>query len=71
MGIPEFMFNPNYIRAASRALNANKLRDLKSYLLLCPMCTNGIIAFRDEHSFKEWMISGLCQECQDGVFDNG
>ena len=24
--------------------------------------------FRDESSFEEWMISGLCQDCQDDLF---
>ena len=38
---------------------------------VCPMC-NGKINFesdfRDEVSFKEFKISGLCQMCQDNFF---
>lgn len=36
----------------------------------CPTCGNGINAddFRDELSVKEFGISGMCQECQDGTF---
>ena len=39
----------------------------------CPFClkyvVSGIESFKDLNSFKEFKISGLCQECQDSVFD--
>lgn len=31
-------------------------------------CGKPIEGFRDELSFKEYRISGLCQNCQDSVF---
>ena len=34
----------------------------------CVWCCGVISQLRDELSFKEWKISGLCQECQDKVF---
>lgn len=37
----------------------------------CPLCDKVInlnIEFRDKLSFKEFQISGLCQDCQDDVF---
>jgi len=34
----------------------------------CPICKNKIGVFKDTLSEKEYRISGLCQECQDGVF---
>lgn len=36
----------------------------------CPFCQKEIDPdeFRDERSKTEFGISGLCQECQDGVF---
>ena len=34
----------------------------------CVMCDNVIGNFRDFISMKEYGISGLCQDCQDGVF---
>jgi hypothetical protein len=37
----------------------------------CPMCANPIGEFRDELSVKEFKISGMCQNCQDEVFDGG
>jgi hypothetical protein len=33
------------------------------------MCANPIGEFRDELSVKEFKISGMCQSCQDEVFD--
>jgi hypothetical protein len=37
----------------------------------CPMCRKPIDPneFRDELSRKEFGISGMCQECQDSVFN--
>ena len=37
---------------------------------LCVICDTSIVHgdFRDAISKKEYGISGLCQECQDGVF---
>lgn len=37
----------------------------------CPICGKKIIGFRDALSLKEFRISGMCQECQDGVFGAG
>ena len=36
----------------------------------CPFCLREVDAgsFRDRESLREYMISGLCQECQDKVF---
>lgn len=36
---------------------------------LCPQCGNDIDGFRDMFSLKEFEVSGLCQECQDRIFD--
>jgi hypothetical protein len=33
-------------------------------------CGKAVGPFRDRLSLKEYTISGLCQECQDKVFDN-
>ena len=35
---------------------------------LCPICKSGITDFTDALSYKEFLISGLCQSCQDLVF---
>lgn len=34
----------------------------------CPSCRKPIGEFRNEVSKKEYLISGLCQKCQDSVF---
>jgi formylmethanofuran dehydrogenase subunit E len=36
---------------------------------VCPICQKPVGAFRDARSEKEFHISGLCQACQDVVFD--
>lgn len=37
----------------------------------CPLCSAKVEMreFRDEISVREFKISGLCQKCQDDVFD--
>lgn len=37
----------------------------------CPFCNKDIIMsrFRDERSRREYKITGLCQVCQDDMFD--
>ena len=36
----------------------------------CVFCKGEASSFRDPLSEKEYTISGLCQDCQDSVFDN-
>ena len=36
----------------------------------CMMCRGPATEFKDELSIKEFTISGLCQKCQDSVFDS-
>lgn len=38
---------------------------------LCPACKDPIRTedFKDPLSFKEYNISGLCQKCQDSIFE--
>ena len=38
---------------------------------ICPMCGVGISEndFRDAVSLREWKISGMCQDCQDEIFN--
>lgn len=36
---------------------------------LCPTCGQPIGPFRDKLSEKEYGISGMCQACQDKVFN--
>ena len=37
----------------------------------CPICKKDMTGekFKDEISVKEFQISGLCQVCQDDIFD--
>jgi hypothetical protein len=36
---------------------------------ICVLCRKPAVEFRDALSQKEYRISGMCQTCQDGVFD--
>jgi len=36
---------------------------------ICVSCGSGKGVFRDDLSWTEYMISGMCQKCQDSVFD--
>ena len=40
---------------------------------VCVSCKKEVTSesFRDETSLKEYTISGLCQECQDMIFNEG
>lgn len=53
-----------------RTLGFNKEVD-RVELSCCPFCKDPVKMedFRDELSRKEWTISGLCQKCQDDVFN--
>ena len=35
---------------------------------ICPFCRKKIGEFKDELSKKEYLISEICQECQDSIF---
>ena len=35
----------------------------------CVTCGKEVTGFKDELSRKEYRISGMCQNCQDGTFD--
>ena len=37
----------------------------------CPLCGIDIVVseFKDKLSYKEFLISGMCQKCQDDFFD--
>lgn len=34
-----------------------------------PLCNKRVEGFDDELSLKEYIISGICQECQDSFFE--
>jgi len=59
--------NQDIMRAAGMGDFVDKVNEGK-----CPWCGStklGREDFKNEISFKEFGISGLCQECQDGFFE--
>lgn len=36
----------------------------------CVTCKCEVLGFRDWLSYQEWQISGMCQSCQDSVFES-
>lgn len=47
-----------------------KSREIQIASKLCMVCDGDADTFRDELSIKEYSISGMCQQCQDSVFDS-
>jgi hypothetical protein len=37
----------------------------------CVICKNKVTPFKNELSAKEYEISGMCQSCQDDIFESG
>lgn len=37
----------------------------------CPLCNHSIGQFRNEQSEQEYLVSGLCQTCQDDIMGEG
>lgn len=52
------------VDSLARALFGRDSSDTKT----CVTCGNPSGDFRDDLSWKEFTISGMCQECQDSVF---
>ena len=54
-----------------RELGFGRQVDLRSQCK-CPFCCMDVVLeeFRDDLSLREYKISGLCQSCQDSMFDN-
>ena len=48
---------------------AGKSREITLAENKCMTCKGDAIEFKDALSFKEYQISGMCQVCQDGVFN--
>jgi len=56
--------NEKIMRAAGFGKQVNLVKQGK-----CPMCGKKIGKFRDKLPERESSISGMCQACQDGVFE--
>ena len=48
-----------------------KSREIQLASQLCMTCDGKADSFRDELSVKEYSISGMCQVCQDQIFNGG
>lgn len=58
--------NENIMRLAGFGKEMDRIKNGR-----CPFCLNPNISradFRDELSWKEFSISGMCQKCQDEFF---
>jgi len=50
---------------------AGKSREIQIASNLCMLCPGNAKAFRDTLSAQEYTISGMCQICQDQIFNGG
>jgi len=48
-----------------------KSREIQIASNLCMTCNGNASSFRDELSIREYSISGMCQMCQDQIFNGG
>lgn len=55
--------NEAIMRAAGFGAEVDRVRNGR-----CAWCNVVPAGFRDELSLREYRISGLCQQCQDGIF---
>ena len=66
--------NKKLLNAIAEGLDTHSGQVIKEMVHLvdegnCPICgTAGPFKFKDELSRKEFMISGICQKCQDKYF---
>jgi len=54
-------------RLLSELLGVHREESIKAEA--CVMCPAEDLEFRDEISTKEYTISGMCQACQDSIFN--
>ena len=63
--------NQKIMLSANEELNGLFTNMLVAHQIgLCPFCRNPPGEFRDALSLREFKISGLCQECQNSVFNS-
>jgi len=58
--------NFNNILRPADMLFPDRIEKMKSHI--CVTCGAKVNGFKNSISQKEYLISGMCQECQDGVF---
>lgn len=69
---PDIQGNSPEIKALMRALFPDKVKAVEAGL--CPACNRpveGQDGFRDELSWREYLITGMCQACQDMMETKG
>ena len=51
----------------SKIFGRSRTKSIKD--AICIKCEDTDLSFKDELSVKEYSISGLCQSCQDSIFE--
>jgi protein-tyrosine phosphatase len=59
----------NIQKRIADVLYPNRIPKMKAHV--CMTCNGRVEGFRDELSQKEFLISGMCQLCQDNIFNVG
>lgn len=57
----------NIQKRIADVLYPNRIPKMKAHV--CMICNGKVVGFRDELSEKEFLISGMCQLCQDKIFN--
>jgi hypothetical protein len=56
-------------KTAKKIFGKTKAEALETFTCIWCHCGSTIDTFRDEESRKEYTISGMCQDCQDKIFE--
>lgn len=64
---PSIARDPNLNKFLSSLMGKNNIDAIEKDI--CIVCDKSAVEFKDEISRREFRISGMCQECQDGIFN--
>lgn len=59
--------SPRIENVIRKTFSVDRLKSIRNDT--CVFCGNPALTFKDELSKKEFSISGICQSCQDEVFE--
>jgi|SRR3990172_500252 len=64
------LFNDRYGLTHALPISKFTLENVKKKIeSVCLICGNKIIGFKDKLSYQEFQITGMCQKCQDEIFN--
>lgn len=62
--------NPAIDKCITNIFGIDRVKCIQENKCTCCKAEVNVNEFKDNLSAKEWAISGMCQKCQDSVFDS-